>query len=101
MAELVTVEQLRDYLGVDADKDAEVTALRASAIESISRPTGFDWKKRKKLDTFNEAVRVQVWLSYYAVRDGAKNTQFLQDYLTGLICSLQLTAHEEADPDGI
>jgi len=101
MTEVVTIEQLRDYLGVDADKDTEITMLRAFAIESISRASEFNWEQRKKIDTFSEAVRVQVWLSYYAVRDGAKNTQFLQDYLTGLICSLQLTAHEEADPDGI
>lgn len=101
MAEIVTVAQLRDYLGVDSDKDPEIGMLLASAAESISRATGTDWTRREKLDTYNEAVRAQVWLSYYAVRDGAKNARFLQDYLTGLISSLQLTAYEEAGPDGV
>jgi len=99
--EIVSTEQLRDFLGADSEKDTEIAALRASAIESISRSTGIDWTRREKVDTFNEAVRVRVWISYYAVRDGAKNTQFLQDYLTGLICSLQLTGHEEAESDGV
>lgn len=94
VAEIISVEQLRDYIGVDSEKDDEIRMLRAAAIEHIGRATATDWKKRTKVDTFNEAVRTQVWLSYYAVRDGAKNTGFLQDYLTGLICSLQLCGEE-------
>lgn len=91
MAEIVTVEQLREFLGVDSDHDGEITMLRSAAIEHISRATATDWmQEQENVETFNEAVRVQVWLSYYAVRDEAKNTQFLQEYLTSLICSLQL-----------
>lgn len=90
MAEIVSVEQLREFLGVDADRDNEITMLRSSAIEHLCRATGIDWKARQDVETFNEAVRTQVWMSYYAIRDEAKNTQFLREYLTSLICSLQL-----------
>lgn len=93
-ANIVTVEHLRDYLGADSEKDSEIEALRAAAIETLCRSTGIDWTQRHKADTFNEALRVQVYLSYYAVRDGVKNTEFLQNYLTGLICSLQLCKAE-------
>lgn len=93
-AKIATVEQLRDYLGTDSEKDSEINSLRAAAIETLCRATGIDWTQRKKIDTFNEALRVQVYLSYYAVRDGVKNMEFLQNYLTGLICSLQLCKAE-------
>ncbi|HHY52661.1 MAG TPA: phage gp6-like head-tail connector protein [Clostridiales bacterium] len=99
--EIVTTEQLRDFLGVDSDRDSEVEALRTSAIESICRATGIDWTKREKVGTFNEAVRTQVWISYYALRDASKNTVFLQEYLSGIINSLQLTRGEEAETDGV
>lgn len=100
-AKIVTVEQLRNYLGADSEKDSEIKALLAAAIESLCRATGIDWTQRRKVDTFNEAIRVQVYLSYYAVRDGTKNTEFLQEYLTGLICALQLcTGEVDADGDG-
>lgn len=90
MAEAVTVEQLREFLGADAEHDGEVSMLRASAIEHICRASKIDWTARQDVETFNEAVRTMVWTSYYAVRDEAKNTPFLREHLTGLICSLQL-----------
>ncbi len=98
---IVTTENLRDFLGVDSEKDAEIGMLRASAIESLNRATGFDLTKRAKTETLNEAIRTQVWLSYYAVRDASKNTAFLQEYLSGLTCSLQLTGGEEDAEDGV
>lgn len=87
---VITAEELCAYLGVDEENGAEVARLRAAAIERICRASGIDWTARTDVELFNEAVRTQVWLSYYAVRDTVKNTQFLQEYLTGLICSLQL-----------
>ena len=88
---IMTVEQLREFLGVDEERDGEIKMLRLSAIEYLCRATGIDWAARADVETFNEALRTQVWLSYYAVRDVAKNTQFLREYLTALICSLQLS----------
>lgn len=101
MSEISSVEQLRDFLGVDEQRDGEVEMLRESAIGIINKATGRDWRLRDDVDMFNEALRTQVWLSYYAVRDdGNKNTAFLQSYLSGLINSLQYPGNAKEAADG-
>lgn len=95
----LTADELRGFLGVGDGHDGEIERVLASATETICRATGIDWTRRDQNETFNEAVRTQVWLSWYAVRDEAKNTQFLQEYLIGLICSLQLCKSEVARND--
>ena len=87
---IMTVERIMEYLGVGPDKEKEVQSLRASAMEDIRLTTGKDPADEKLSALFDEAVRVQVWISYYAVRDAAKNTEFLRRYLSTLIDKLQL-----------
>lgn len=96
--EILTVEQLRPYLGIDNEHDEELAQIRASAIEYICRATEIDWTQRSDVGTFNEALRVQAWISYYAVRDESKNTEFLLRYLSGRICSLQLSKSGRVAP---
>lgn len=98
MAEILSVEQLRDFLGLDEDQDDAIALLRQTAIGIINKATGRDWQQREDVEIFNEALRTQVWLSYYAVRDdNVKNTTFLQSYLTGLINSLQFPGDAQED----
>lgn len=97
MAAVLTTEELRGFLGVDVEFDPEIERLRAFAVEQICRATKIDWLARQDVETFNEAMRVSVWMSYYAVRDEAKNTVFLQERLTALICTLQLCGEESHD----
>jgi hypothetical protein len=96
--EIVSIRELADFVGVDTVDETLclINSLRDFSIEDICTSTGIDWTKRRKLGRFNEALRTKVYISYYAVRDASKNTPFLQEYLTGLICSLQLSAHEGA-----
>ena len=95
--EIASAAQLLDFLGVEEEHLPEVEAVRSSAIGYLCKATGVDWTARGDVEVFNEALRVQVWLSYYAVRDAAKNSQFLRDYLTSLLCSLQLSPPNEVE----
>lgn len=92
MAGMVSVAQLRDYLGVDADSDDTISRLRASALGSLRVSTGIDWEAAdtdKRQSIACEAVQTMVWLSFYAARGDATNADFLRQYLTGLIVQLQ------------
>lgn len=90
---IITTEALRDYLGVDSGKDGEIESIRASAISYISNATGMDWRAAEGQEVFdetlNEALRIQTWISYFAVRDSAKNTPFLQEILINKIAQLR------------
>lgn len=90
---ILTTEALRDYLGVDSGKDREIESIRASAISYISNATGMNWESAEETDVFdenfNEALRIQAWISYFAVRDSAKNTTFLQEVLINKIAQLR------------
>lgn len=101
MAEVVTEEQLREYLGVGEENLGLVAQLRAAAIEGLNRACGFDWTLREDVEQFNDAVRVYVWMSFYGVRDPSQNTIFLESHLTWLINSLKLCANEGTDSDGV
>lgn len=94
---IITVEQLRDYLGVDADADGMITAARASAIERLGRATGVDWTQQAACAAANEAISIMVYIHFYAVRDDVKNTNFLERHLTSLIKTLQYS--KEAIPN--
>lgn len=90
------LEELRAYLGVGEEHDGELAALREAAVEGICRATGIDWRERPQQQQFLEAVRAQMWLSFYGVRDAAGNTAFLERYLEGLLAGLQLCREEGA-----
>lgn len=91
--ELVT--GLLCYLGVSEESRKEVLPLYRSAVQRINRACKVDWRECPDNETFIEAVQVSVWLSFHAVRDNVKNAAFLSEYLTELICTLQLSATKE------
>lgn len=88
---MITTEELGEYLGVGEEKQGEVERIRAGALGRLRRATGVDWEHRPDSLAAEEALRAMVYLSYYGVRDGVKNTQFLEDYLTARVCELQFS----------
>lgn len=93
MGQPVTVDEVMDYLGVGDESRQVVEREMASAYQYLRRATGTDWSTRSGAE---EAVKVRVWLTFYAVRGGAQNTDYLERHLTGLIKQLQYT---EGDTD--
>ena len=87
MAVAITKDQLLDYIGAGAESVSIVESLRASAFAQLRAATGTDWEKNAS-EIANEAVRVMVWLSFYALR-GTDTTQHLENYKTQLIKQLQ------------
>lgn len=94
--ELITTEQLMDYLGVDADSEGIIARERESAIEELKRATGIDWTQAEEKGVANSAIEIIVWLAYYANRSDVGNTDYLRHRLTSLI--LQLQYGEEVYP---
>ena len=94
---LVTVEELRDFLGVDEDSDSIIRAERNNALDELYRATGYDWTMEDKANVANEAVRVMVYISYYGVRGGLKNLDFLERRKTQLTKMLQFSGEASCD----
>ena len=94
MDQPVTVEEVMDYLGVGEETRQVVEREIAAAYQYLRRATGIDWSTRSGAE---EAVKVRVWLTFYAVRGGAQNTDYLERHLTNLIKQLQYAAEEEQD----
>jgi hypothetical protein len=70
---------MKDFLGEDGTaSDDTITSLITSAEEELSYSTGIhDLPLSPMLETAKRAIRVMVWLSFYADRDASKNTQYL------------------------
>lgn len=107
MGQPVTVKEVLDYLGAGEESKVEVEAEIASALAYLHRATGADCSRRPGAA---EAVKLRVWMTFYAIRGGAQNTQYLEQHLTDLVKQLQYTEDpkdentgeegEENDPDG-
>lgn len=97
MGQPVTVDEVLDYLGAGEESRAEVEAEIADALVYLRRATGADCSGRPGVA---EAVKLRVWMTFYGIRGGAQNTQYLQQHLTELVKQLQYTEEEEDDPDG-
>lgn len=95
---IITVLELQDYLGVDENSTVEIELARNSALEYLKRSTGIDWEKVQNNSYASETVQAIVYLNFYGIRDDAKNTVFLEQYIEKHICQLQLS--EEAFSDG-
>lgn len=94
---LVSIDDLREFLGVDSDSDSIIANERDNALDEIRRATGFDWEHaREQLGALNEAVQILVYISYYGVRDGVKNLVFLERRKIQLMKMLQYSAEAQA-----
>lgn len=89
MAGIVSTENLLDWLGAGEESAGIVSALRASALDSLRRATGIDWEGRERVETANEAIRAMVYLSFYGMRGTDVKTDALERHLNGLVKQLQ------------
>lgn len=92
MGQPVTVDEVLDYLGAGEESRAEVEAEIASALAYLRRATGADCSRRPGA---GEAVKLRVWMTFYGIRGGAQNTQYLERHLTDLVKQLQYTEDPE------
>jgi len=97
MGQPVTVEEVMDYLGVGEESRQVVEREMTAALCYLRRATGTDWSQRPEAA---EAVKLRAWMTFYAVRDGAQNTEYLRQHLTELVKQLQYAEEEQPnDPD--
>lgn len=94
MDQPVTVDEVMDYLGVGEETRQVVEREMAAAYQYLRRATGTDWSAQGGAA---EAVKLRVWLTFYALRGAAQNTDYLERHLTDLIKQLQYTAEEAQD----
>ena len=93
---LVSLEDMKDYLGESGeDNDRMITELILSAREELQRATGTDFRKVKRRETAKRAVRISVWLSFYADRDEVKNVDYIVRARDRLVTKLQYGGDEE------
>lgn len=94
MDQPVTVDEVMDYLGVGEESRQVVEHEMENAYQYLRRATGTDWSARGGAA---EAVKLRVWLTFYAVRGGAQNTGYLERHLTDLVKQLQYAGGESSD----
>ena len=83
ISELVSSDELLDWLGAGEESFGIVSALRASALE-----------------TANEAIRTMVYLSFHGLRNPDIKTDVLERHLTGLMIQLQNGGDANENSDG-
>ncbi len=87
---LVTLEEMKDYLGESSGyNDQLITDMIYAAQEELWRATGKDFREIAENETAKGVVRMTVWLSFYADREDAKNTEHIERRRSRLITQLQ------------
>lgn len=87
---IVSLQDMKDFLGEDGTvSDTIITDLIKSAEEEIEISTGILLAETTMTETAKRAVRIMVWLSFYADRDSAKNTQYLVTEKTRILTKLK------------
>jgi hypothetical protein len=76
---IVSLQEMKDFLGEDETaSDGTITDLILSAEDELIHSTGIvELQLSPMLETVKRAMRIMVWLSFYADRDASKNTQYL------------------------
>ncbi len=91
---MVTLEEAKTYLGVsDTDSDDLITRMIGSAYAELQRATGNDWTETADEEA-DEAVRMKVWLSFWAARGDSGNAEFIRENIDRKITQLQYRAEE-------
>lgn len=87
---IVSLQEMKDFLGEDGTySDTIITDLIKSAEEEIELSTGIDIITTNKFETVKRAIRIMVWLSFFADRDSSKNTQYLISERDRLLTKLE------------
>jgi len=94
---IITLEEMKDFLGEsETSSDGVITDLIESAEEELATTTGLDLASGQMEKIIKKAIRIMVWLSFYAERDASKNTEYLVRERTRLIQILKWSdKHEE------
>jgi len=86
----VSLDEMKAFLGEDGDySNTVIVDLISSAEEDIEISTGVVLETTPYINTVKKLVKLMVWLSFYADRDAAKNTEYLKNERTRLIKQLQ------------
>jgi hypothetical protein len=87
---MVSLQEMKDFLGEDGTaSDTTITDLIKSAEEELAASTGTDLVLTQRKETAKRAIRIMVWLSFYADRDSSKNTQYLVSERDRLMTKLE------------
>lgn len=87
---IVSLTDMKDFLGEgESASDAIITSMILSAEEEVETSTGITLITTPMKETAKRAIRIMVWLSFYADRDSAKNTQYLVSERTRLLVKLK------------
>jgi len=78
---MITISQLRDFLGVDENEDEIITFAFNSALEELKRVTLVDWSAETDNAVAIEAIQSMVYRNYWGIRDSAKNLEFLNEHI--------------------
>lgn len=86
----VTLQEMKDFLGEDGTaSDGTITDMILSAEEELVASTGIVLLTTPLIETAKRAIRLMVWLSFYADRDATKNTQYLTTERDRLLTKLE------------
>ena len=87
---------MKDYLGEDGtNNDSVIAGLIISAQQELETSTGIDLSSTALLETAKRAIRIMVWLSFYADRDAAKNTVYIVAERDRLLTKLEWSSQVE------
>ncbi|MEL7568948.1 MAG: head-tail connector protein [Eubacteriaceae bacterium] len=93
---IVTLEEMKDYLGEDGtNNDSVIAYLIISAQQELETSTGINLSSTTLIETAKRAIRIMVWLSFYADRDAAKNTQYIVAERDRLLTKLEWSSKVE------
>lgn len=87
---IVSLADIKTFIGVSEDGiDTIITDLITSAEDELIASTGIDLLTTTRLETAKRAIRIMVWLSFFADRDDTKNTQYLISERDRLLTKLE------------
>ena len=93
---IVSLQEMKDFLGEDGTySDTIITDLIKSAEEELESSTGIKLASTTRPETAKRAIRIMVWLSFFADRDSSKNTQYLVSERDRLMTKLEWSVESE------
>lgn len=89
---IVSLEDMKEFLGEnETNSNGAITSMISSAEQELKIATGIDTSSEtvKLNEIAKRAIKIMVWLSFFADRDANKNTQYLISERTRLIQMLK------------
>nr|WP_312578226.1 head-tail connector protein [Sedimentibacter sp.] len=87
---IVSLQDIKNYLGESGDdSDTIITSLINSAEDELIASTGINLETTNRLGTVERALKIMVWLSFFADRDSSKNTEYLKSERDRLLTKLE------------